>query len=218
MKPDRNLVDTVHVGRRDHTIFLNVTEVRNFRFHFLLERAIGSAQQNIRLNSEAGQFLNAMLRWFRFDLGGGADERHQRDMRVDDILFAEVPSKLADRFEERQTLDIAYGAADFDDQNIATLGREQDTPFDLVGDMRNYLDRRAEIIAASLLLNHGVVDLSGGAVVAFAHPGFDEALVMPEIEVGFRTVIGDENFAVLQRAHGAGIDVDVGVHFQERDA
>ena len=138
-------------------------------------------------------------------------------MRIDDVLLAEVPAKFANRFEERQAFDIADGAADFDDQNVASFSGEADAAFDFIGDMRNDLHRRAEIIAAALFLNDGVVDLPGGAVVALAHPGFDEALVVPEVEVGFRAVIGDEDFAVLQRTHRAGIDVDVGIHFQEGD-
>ncbi len=83
--------------------------------------------------------------------------------------------------------------------------------------MGNYLDGGAEIIAPALFLNHSVVDLAGGAVVAPAHPGFHESLVMPQIEVGLGTVVGDEHLAVLKRAHGARIDVDVGIHLEQGD-
>ena len=34
---------------------------------------------------------------------------------------------------------------------------------------------------------------------------------MPEVEIGFGAVFGDEHFAVLKRRHRAGIDVDVWV-------
>ena len=34
---------------------------------------------------------------------------------------------------------------------------------------------------------------------------------MAQIQVGFRAVVGDKNLAVLERRHGAGIDVEVGV-------
>ena len=34
---------------------------------------------------------------------------------------------------------------------------------------------------------------------------------MAEVEVGLRAVLGDEYLAVLERAHGARVDVDVGV-------
>ena len=37
----------------------------------------------------------------------------------------------------------------------------------------------------------------------------DEALVVTEIEVGFRTIIRDENLTMLDRVHRTRIDVDV---------
>ena len=45
----------------------------------------------------------------------------------------------------------------------------------------------------------------------------DEALVMAEIEIGLGAVIGDEHFAVLERAHGAGIHIDVGIQLEHGD-
>ena len=40
---------------------------------------------------------------------------------------------------------------------------------------------------------------------------------MAKIEIGFSTVVGDENFAVLEGAHGARIDVDVRIQLEHRD-
>jgi hypothetical protein len=45
----------------------------------------------------------------------------------------------------------------------------------------------------------------------------DEALVVPEVEVGLGAVVGDEHLAVLERAHRARVDVDVRVELDERD-
>ena len=44
-----------------------------------------------------------------------------------------------------------------------------------------------------------------------------EALVMAEVEVGLRAVRGDEHLAVLKRAHGARIHVDVGIELHHAD-
>ena len=44
-----------------------------------------------------------------------------------------------------------------------------------------------------------------------------EALVVAEVEIGLRAVVGDEDFAVLERAHGARIDVEVRIEFLQRD-
>ena len=45
----------------------------------------------------------------------------------------------------------------------------------------------------------------------------DEALVVPEVEVGLAAVVGDEHLAVLERVHRARIDVDVRVELLHRD-
>ena len=39
----------------------------------------------------------------------------------------------------------------------------------------------------------------------------DEALVVPEVEVGLAAVVGDEHLAVLEGVHRARVDVDVRV-------
>ena len=36
---------------------------------------------------------------------------------------------------------------------------------------------------------------------------------MPQVQIGFRAVLGDENFAVLIGAHRAGVNIDVGIEF-----
>src|SRR5207237_7217939 len=46
----------------------------------------------------------------------------------------------------------------------------------------------------------------------------DEPLVVPEIEVGLASVVGDEDLPVLERVHRPGIDVDVGIELLHRDA
>ena len=40
---------------------------------------------------------------------------------------------------------------------------------------------------------------------------------MAEVEIGLRTVVGNEDLAVLRRAHRARIDVQVGVEFAQAD-
>ena len=44
-----------------------------------------------------------------------------------------------------------------------------------------------------------------------------EALVMAEVEIGLRAVVGDENFTVLKRAHRARIHVEVRIEFLQGD-
>ena len=53
-------------------------------------------------------------------------------------------------------------------------------------------------------------------VVTFASTGevaVEEALVVADVEVGLGAVLGDEDLTVLERVHGARIDVEVRVQF-----
>ena len=63
-----------------------------------------------------------------------------------------------------------------------------------------------------------LVDAARGEIVALRELGVREALVVAQIEIRFRAIVGDEHFAVLERAHGAGIDVEVRIELLQRDA
>ena len=93
----------------------------------------------------------------------------------------------------------------------------QDILLDLVGDMGDDLHGPPEIVSPPFLGDHRIVDLAGGEVVAPAQAGGGEPLVMAEVQVGLRPVIQDKDLAVLERVHGSGIDVDVGVQLLQGD-
>jgi hypothetical protein len=46
----------------------------------------------------------------------------------------------------------------------------------------------------------------------------DEALVVPEVQIGLGAVLGHEHLAVLERRHRARIDVDVRIELEQGDA
>ncbi len=83
--------------------------------------------------------------------------------------------------------------------------------------MRDDLNRPAQVIAAALLTDDRIVHLAGGEVGFARQLGGGETLVMAQVEVGFRSVIGDEHLSVLEGAHGPGVDVDIRVHLLHRD-
>ena len=166
------------------------------------------------------QFLDAVLRGLGLDFARGAEVGHQRDVQKEAVLRTVFKRDLADGFKERQAFDVADGAADFDDLHVVVIlvGHHADAVLDLARDVRDDLHRGAEEVALALLGDHAVVDLAGGGVVQAAHVFVDEALVVAEIEIGFRAVLGDVHLAVLVGIHRPGIDVDVGVELHHRDA
>src|SRR3954468_13551840 len=213
----RHFVNVGDVARGDHRFLVDVAEVRDLPLDVGIEVPVGAAQQDIGLDADRAQVADAVLRRFRLQLAGGANERHQREVNVERVLAADILAQLADRFDERQALDVAHGAADLDEDDVDILGDRLDRILDLVGDVRDDLHGAPEVIAAPLLLDHLQVNLAGRPVVVAGRHLVGEALVMTEIEVGFRAVIGDVDLAVLIRAHRPGIHVDVGVELLQRD-
>ena len=53
-----NFIHRSHVLGRDHGLFLHVAEESNLRLQLLRQEPVGTAEQNIGLNSDAEQFLH----------------------------------------------------------------------------------------------------------------------------------------------------------------
>ena len=138
-------------------------------------------------------------------------------MDVADVVAPGLLAELPDRLEEREDLDVADRAADLGDHDVDVVGGDAaDAPLDLVGDVRDHLHRLAEVVAAPLGGEHRLVDRAGRGVGVARQVLVDEALVVPEVEVGLAAVVGDEHLAVLERVHRARVDVDVRVELLQR--
>ena len=158
-----------------------------------------------------------MLGGLGFEFLRGGDPGDEGDVDEAGVVAAEVLAHLADGFEEGEGFDVAYGAADFDDGDVAVGGDFAHGVFDLVGDVGDDLDGLAEVVAAAFFGDDLFVDAAGGEVVVAGEVGVGEALVVAEVEVGLGAVVGDEDFAVLEGRHGAGVYVEVGVKLHEVD-
>jgi hypothetical protein len=112
--------------------------------------------------------------------------------------------KLSNRLEEGQGLNIAHGTANFHDGHIDSFGGiKTSAAFDevlyFVGDVRNDLNRFAQVITATFFFKHALVNLARGEVVGLLHSGVDEALVVAQVEVGLCAIVCDKHFTVLKR-------------------
>ena len=81
--------------------------------------------------------------------------------------------------------------------------------FDLIGNMRDDLYGLAQIIAASLFLNHVLIDASGGDVIRLVRLDVQEPLVMTQIQIRFVPIDGHITLPVLVRIECARIHVDI---------
>src|SRR5262249_17489634 len=133
-----------------------------------------------------------MLCWLGLELTRGAQVRNKREMNIQAVFASDVERKLADRLHERQAFDVADRASDLGDHDVdavAVARQAMDGRLDLVGDVRNDLDGLSFVIlAGSLFLDDGEVNLSGRMVAVARERRVREPLVMAKIQVGLGAI------------------------------
>ena len=220
LEDERNLVDRVGGLERDHRLALDVAEEADLLAQRFRRRLIGPRDDHVRLDAERAQLAYGVLRRLGLQLARRADVGQQRDVDRGRRVHAERVPHLADRLDERLALDVTDRAADLDEHDLGVerAPRLADAAPDLVRDVRDLLDGAAEEVALPLLADHLLVNLAGGGGVGLREVLVEEALVVPEVQVRLGAVVGDEDLAVLVGRHRAGVDVDVGIEFEDGDA
>ncbi len=152
-----------------------------------------------------------MLCRFRFQFACRRNIRHERNVNKNRVISAFFVAHLPNRFQKRQTFDVADCAADFDDQNVRLFrfGHGANRHFYLVRNVRNDLNRLAEIIAAPFFFNDAQINSTARPIVRLRHLRVCKSLVMSQIQIGFRAVVRNVTFAVLKRRHRSRINIDI---------
>ena len=160
-----------------------------------------------------------MLGGLGLQLSRMSDVGHEREVDEHAVATSGVDRELADGLQERERLDVANRPPDLGNDHVdgARLGHHPDAVLDLVSDVWNDLHRGSEVVAASLAPDHRVIDAAGGDVRRPGGVGIGVALVVTQVEVGFRPVLGYEDLAVLVRGHRSRVDVDVRVELLDPD-
>jgi len=173
----------------------------------------------VRRDADFAQLGHRLLGRLGLQLAGGLDEGDVGDVQENGVVVADAQGKFPNGLQKRQTFNVPGRAADLgdDDIGLALVGQQVDAMLNLIGDVGNDLDGFAQIIAAPLLVQDGLVHLPAGEVVHAGELDVGEALVMAEVQIGFRAVVQDIDLAMLIRIHGAGIHVEVGIEFLQRD-
>ena len=137
---------------------------------------------------------------------------------VQGVFTSDVGAHLADGLKKRQALNVADRAAHFSDHDIGPclFSDTDNTVLDLVGDVRDRLNGRAQVITTPLFSNDRVIDLPGRKVAGPAQLDIDKALVMSQVEVRFSAISRHEYLAMLIRAHCPRVDVDVRIQLLQR--
>jgi len=172
------------------------------------------------LDTDLPKSPHGVLGRFGFELASRGNVRHQGDMDIHCVAAAVLQSHLPDRLQERQGLNVTDRPADLSHDHLRfqrRLLKFPDTVFYLLRDMWNNLHRRTQVITAALSGDDGVIDLAGGDIVVFGQRLIQKPFVVPQVKVGFGTVIKYEHLAVLEGVHCSRVDVQVGIEFDVAD-
>ena len=212
-----DVVDRRGVGRRDDRLLLDVAHEADLALHPAGQRPVGAADDRIGLDTDGAQRGHRVLGRLGLQLTGRADVGHERHVQEEHVVPADLVAHLPGSLQEGQRLDVTDGAADLGDDDVDLVAAHPPDPrLDLVGDVRDDLHRVAEVLATTLLRDDGRVDLAGRHVGGAVQVLVEEALVVADVEVGLRAVVGDEHLSVLEGVHRARVDVEVGVELLHR--
>ena len=214
LQHQRRFVEVRQRAVFDHAVGLDVAEVGDLGEDAPVgDWLVHPQHDDVRRDAHALELLHGVLGGLRLVFAAGLQVRHQRHVDVQRVLTAHLQPHLADGLDEGLGFDVADGAADLGDHHVGVglLAHLIDKRLDLVGDVGDGLDGASQIPAPPLPLNDVGIDLSRGQVRELVQVLVDEALVVAQVQVGLRAVLGDVHLAVLIGAHGAGVHVDVGV-------
>ena len=135
-------------------------------------------------------------------------------MHIQGTLAANFRSQLTNGLNKGLRFNITHSTTDFHDSDIGTFGTIHNAAFDFIGNMGNNLNRSPQEISATFAFEDLFVHFTRGKVVALGHASADKPLIMTQVKVSLSTIISNKYFTVLDRAHGAGIDVNIRIQFQ----
>ena len=144
---------------------------------------------------------------------GGRHVRNIAQVGKQCIVAAELAAHLADGFPRKETIRYHRLYRQFRQSphhNRPRLPWIRRLPLPVIAES---LVRYRPNSRRGAFGNHVFIDLACTEAVAAGHGSVDETLVVTEVEVGFRAVIGHEYFAALKRAHGTRVNVDIRVEF-----
>ena len=100
---------------------------------------------------------------------------------------------------------------------MVRMGQASHRGFDFVGHMRDHLHCLAEIVAPPLARDDLLVDAPARKIVGLRKRSVRESFVVPQVQIGLRAIVGDEDLAMLKRTHRSRIDVQVWIELLQRD-
>ena len=213
MQIQRQLINIIGIKLLDNRLTVNITEQRNLVDSTLIQLNIAAADNNVRLNTQAAQSFYAVLYRLGFDLTGQIKIRHQRHMDEQRVMAAQITAHLTNCLNKGQRFNITHHAADLHDDHIKIMGSQiiGDGAFDLIGNVRNNLYGIAAEVAGAFPVQNTAVNATQSGAGITREADIHKTLIMAHGQVGFHTVVGHKNLAVLIRIHQPVIGIKISI-------
>ena len=214
----RNIVDARAVLVGKDTVGVDVAEACDLAADGVIDMVIGAQHDDIGLDAEAAELLDGMLRRLGLDLVGGGNIGNKRHVNVADVLGTGLLAILTDGLDERLGLDVTDRAAQLGDDHVGAglLLNTTELILNGVRDVRNHLHGAAQKVTATFTGDQALIDGTSRKVGIAGQVLVNKALVVAQVQIGLVAVLGHKDLAMLERAHGAGVDVQIRVGLLHR--
>src|SRR6266508_2804833 len=219
LEHERHFVDAWHGEHGDYGSRLDVAEERYLVADVGGDGPVTAADYNVRLDANRAQLTNGVLGGLGLQLAGGRDVGQEGDVDRYGVVPALFVPHLPDCLEKRLSLDVSDGSTHLNDDYLrAGIAPDAANAFlDLVRNVGDRLNRPAQVVAAALAGDDGLVDLARGDGRCTREVLVKKSLVMAEVAVCFSAVRRDVDLPVLIRGHGAGVYVEVRIELLDDD-
>src|SRR5262245_24660472 len=118
----------------------------------------------MRRNSDLSKLGDRLLCRLGLELPRRLDVRNERNMDENRVIVTNLEREFPDRFQKRQTFNVAGGSSYLRNQNVclALLRQCMDPILDLVRHVWNDLDSLAKVFPLSLIVENPLVHLATG--------------------------------------------------------
>lgn len=181
-----------------------------------LNHDIGALDETYQVRGQPSRscISDGLLGWFC--LLFSADDRHQGNVDLAEIVSSGSSSQLPHGLDEGGALDVTDSPTKFDDTNIwlliGVVHRDPRHPLDPIldgiGNMRDHLDGLAQIIALSLPVNDMLVHFAGCDAVFSCQGDVEVSFVVSQVKIDFTAIIQHKTFSVpkdCQKRAGKGV-------------
>ena len=212
-----HLIDGRRIHTLHHRIFRHITELCHLAEHTLGNVHLGAKHQHIGLNTHLLKLLHGVLRGLGFQFFSRTNVGHIGEVNAH-ALPTELPAQLTHSFEERQRLDITHRATYFGNHKVvfAIAAKMLHRIFNFIGDVGHHLHGFSQIVAATLFINHTLINSTRGHIAGTRSANIGKAFVMTQVKVRLVAIFGYITFAMFVGIEGAGVNIDIGVEFLNR--